>query len=148
MCILYWIIKHVLKWNTNWLLSINKFMARCFKIYYHVILFCHISWINVCTITDCAAYCDLKYQMMITITIWFLSSRFPIRCPMLENSGKLGHFLHFFWDDWDKKFPKYPELTHVTMEHKSSHCYRYICSNSQKYIMGQNYTFFFYAKNH
>ncbi len=38
---------------------------------------------------------------------------------------------------------------YVTLDHKTSlTSLGYICSNSQKYTVGQNYRFFFYAKNH
>ncbi len=40
-------------------------------------------------------------------------------------------------------------LIYVTLEHKNSvESLGYIYSNSQKYIVCQNYRFFFYAKNH
>ncbi len=112
MRILYWIIKHVLKWNTNWLLSINKIMARCFKIYYAVIF----SQIHVCPITDGAVYCDIKYQMLIKITIWFLKQT---KCMFtysnqFSHNGEfrsIGTLLPLRWLGEKKKCPNYPELT-------------------------------------
>ncbi len=42
------------------------------------------------------------------------------------------------------------KYVYVTLDHKTSlKSLGYICRNSQKiHCMGQNYTFFFYAKNH